>query len=248
MGINRLLARLRHVFSFSWAIEQGYVNETPFKRARQTVIKLATRVETPRQRRLVDDEEQRLLAHAGWHLRGLIIAALGTGCRIGELLTLQGRQVRCDSVGQPTLIDLAAEHTKTNEHRSIPIGQRLRAVLELRRMDPQGVPLSSEAYVFGTEAGERVRSVKTAWRATCRRAGIADLHFHDLRREFTCRLIESSAELHDVRDFLGHANITTTSRYLRSAPVRLVEALQRMEASATEPDDADERLQRVAVR
>ena len=45
VGINRLLARLRHVFS--WAIEQGYVNETPFKRARQTVIKLATRVETP---------------------------------------------------------------------------------------------------------------------------------------------------------------------------------------------------------
>ena len=42
VGINRLLARLRHVFS--WAIEQGYVNETPFKRARQTVIKLATRV------------------------------------------------------------------------------------------------------------------------------------------------------------------------------------------------------------
>jgi len=60
--------------------------------------------------------------------------------------------------------------------------------------------------------------------------------------------MESSAELHDVRDCLGHANITTTSRYLRSAPIRLVEALQRMEASATEPDDADERLQRVAVR
>ena len=64
----------------------------------------------------------------------------------------------------------------------------------------------------------------------------------------TCRLLESSADLHDVRDFLGHANITTTSRYLRSAPVRLAEALQRMEASAAEPDDADERLQRAAVR
>ena len=127
---------------------------------------------------------------------------------------------------QPILIELAAEHTKTNEHRSIPIGQRLRAVLGLRRMDPQGAPLSSEAYVFATETGERVRSVKTAWRATCRRAGIADLHFHDLRREFACRLLESSADLHDVRDFLGHANITTTGRYLRSAPVRLVEALQ----------------------
>ena len=47
-------------------------------------------------------------------------------------------------------------------------------------------------------------------------------------------LLEASADLHDVRDFLGHANITTTSRYLRSAPVRLAQALERMEASAAE--------------
>jgi integrase len=73
-----------------------------------------------------------------------------------------------------------------------------------------------------------------------RRAGIRDLHFHDLRREFACRLLESSADLHDVRDFLGHANITTTSRYLRSAPVRLAQALERMEASAETVADADE--------
>ena len=47
-------------------------------------------------------------------------------------------------------------------------------------------------------------------------------------------LLEASADLHDVRDFLGHANITATSRYLRSAPVRLAQALERMEASAAE--------------
>jgi integrase len=62
------------------------------------------------------------------------------------------------------------------------------------------------------------------------------------------RLVESSAGLHDAREFLGHANITTTSRYVRSTPVRLAQALERMEASAAEPDDADERLQRAAVR
>jgi len=37
-----------------------------------------------------------------------------------------------------------------------------------------------------------------------------------------CRLLESSADLHDVRSCLGHANITTTSRYVRSTPVRLI--------------------------
>lgn len=54
--------------------------------------------------------------------------------------------------------------------------------------------------------------IATTWHTACREAGIVDLRFHDLRREFACRLLESRAELHDVRDFLGHANLTTTSR------------------------------------
>lgn len=45
-------------------------------------------------------------------------------------------------------------------------------------------------------------------------------------------LIESSADQHDVRDFLAHANITTTSRYLRSTPLRLKKALAQLESGA----------------
>jgi len=115
-----------------------------------------------------------------------------------------------------------------------------RSVLEMRRTDPTGQLLPPDAYVFGNAVGERLTSIKTAWRNTCRRAGIEDLHFHDLRREFACRLLESRADLHDVRDFLGHANITTTSRYVRSTPVRLAQALERMEASAVTSADRDE--------
>src|SRR5262249_39069300 len=92
----------------------------------------------------------------------------------------------------------------------------------------------SSAYVFGNEVGEPVKSIRTAWALTCQRAGICDLHFHDLRREFASRLLESQADLHDVQMFLGHAAVTTPSRYLQSTPVRLERALARLEA-ATEP-------------
>ncbi len=51
---------------------------------------------------------------------------------------------------------------------------------------------------------------------------------------------KSKADLHDVRLFLGHANVTTTSRYVRSTPVRLAEALERMEASVEPTDDVAE--------
>ncbi len=63
-----------------------------------------------------------------------------------------------------------------------------------------------------------------------------------------CRLLESSADLHDVRDCLGHANITTTSRYVRSTPVRLAQALERMEAATETIVDADDKPHLAAVR
>jgi integrase len=102
-------------------------------------------------------------------------------------------------------------------------------VLEFRRHAPDGKEHPATAYVFGNEVGEPVKSIRTAWELTCQRAEVRDLHFHDLRCEFASRLLESQADLHDVQMFLGHAAITTTSRYLQSTPVRLERALARLE-------------------
>jgi integrase len=228
VGINRLLARVRHVFT--WAIKKkGCLDAHPFKRAGEVVVELETGAETARTRRLEVGEEERMLQAAGPHLRALIAAALSTGCRLGELLSLQWKQVRRDDQGCARWLVLPAGKTKTNEPRLIPVGPRLRAELEMRRTDVAGHEFGPDAYVFGNEVGEQIGSIKTAWRATCRRAGITGLHFHDLRREFGSRLLESGASQHDVKDFLGHANITTTSRYLKSTPLRLEKALERME-------------------
>ena len=224
VGCNRLLARLRHLFN--WAITENISDSSPFKRGDVTVVKLDHRAESERTRRLQPaepgrngepdkpGEEERLLLHASGHLRALIVAALSTGCRLGELLGLQWSQIRRDQDGLARWVVLPASKTKTHEERVLPISSNLRAELEMRRTDPRGEELPPDAYVFGNEVGEQVKSLKTAWRNTCRRAGIVDLRFHDLRREFACRLLESSADLHDVKDFLGHANIATTSRYL----------------------------------
>jgi integrase len=200
-----------------------------------------------------ESEEARLLKHAGPHLRGVIVAALTTGCRLGELLSLQWSQVRLDDKGQARWLVLSADKTKTAQLRTIPIGPRLRAELEMRRHAPDDKEHPSTAYVFGDEAGGEVKSIRRAWETAVLRAHghtpdwigkgklsrdsrdvlrSINLHFHDLRRQFACMLLESGADLHDVRDFLGHANITTTSRYLQSTPVRLAKVLDRMEAMA----------------
>jgi hypothetical protein len=143
--------------------------------------------------------------------------------------TLQWGDVRVDAAGRYRALILRAGKTKTGNLRVVPVSQRLAAVLEMLRTDPEGEDLPASAFVFGDEVGQNIASVKTAWRTACDQAGISGLHFHDLRREFACRLLESRAELHDVRDFLGHANITTTSRYLRSTTLRLERALSLLE-------------------
>jgi site-specific recombinase XerD len=96
----------------------------------------------------------------------------------------------------------------------------------MRRHAPDGALHSLSAYVFGDETGARVKSVKMAWELTVLRAHghtphwvqgksrrlappsrealrAINIRIHDLRREFACSLLESSADLHDVRDFLG---------------------------------------------
>ena len=224
IGIEHLMRTLRHMFN--WAIAEGYVDGTPFKRHGVSVIKVKSGLGNPRTRRLNPGEEELLLAHASAHLKALIIAALETGCRVGELLSLQWREVRWTE----NVILLLAAKTKTSEARDLPMTAKLRDVLEGLRRGPDGIEHDADRYVFGNEVGEKVGRVATAWSAACRRAGITNLHFHDLRREFASRLLESGAADHDVRDWLGHANITTTSRYLSTTRTRLQSVSKRFEA------------------
>lgn len=221
VGANRCLLRLRAFYN--WALANDYVAQTPFKRGTATVIHMFKEAE--RERRLEPGEEERLLAACNPHLRVLVTAALETCCRVGELLTLQWRHVRFDL----NEIRLPALNTKARRMRVLPMSQRLRALLDMRRHDPSGREFGPAAFVFGNAAGEPVGSVDTAWQAACRRADIHELNFHDLRREAGSRLLESGMPEHYVQRFLDHANLSTTSRYLKTTRRGMHEALTRVE-------------------
>jgi integrase len=74
--------------------------------------------------------------------------------------------------------------------------------------------------VFGNEVGERILSIKKEWKAVRAAAQVTNLKFHDLRREFGSRLLEVvGGNPSIVRDWLGHADLTTTNRYLATSAV-----------------------------
>lgn len=199
---NRDLALLRAVCN--WAVLGALLPRTPFRVGDVPAVRLAR--EEARTRRLQPGEAERLLAAAGG-LADLVVAALETGCRKGELLSLQWHQVRAQ-------LFLPAQKTKAKRDRRVPISSELARVLARRRLDPAGETLPPEAYVFGDEVGRRRHSIKTAWLATCKRAKIIDLHFHDLRREAGSRWMDAGVSLAEIQRWLGHANIAQTSTYL----------------------------------
>ena len=236
---NRCLGRLRAIFN--WAILKGYMDSTPFKVRGVTAVKLLP--ERRRYRRLEPGEEERLLTACNPNLRALVEAALETACRKGELLSLQWLQVRWEQ----NELYLPAVKTKSDRDRFIPISKRLRAILEMRQHDAAGEPMPSDAYVFGNEIGQRIQSVKRAWGTACRKAKIEGLRFHDLRREAASRLLEGQVPEHYVQAVLGHADLTTTSKYLATTRKGLHQVFQSYErrsadstTSATLSDATDQ--------
>ena len=108
---------------------------------------------------------------------------------------------------------------------------RLVAVLDMARYGPAGHLFGPEAYVFGSAVGARTKSVKAAWGTLCRKTGIRDLHFHDLRHEAGSRFLEAGWPLHEVQYMLGHADIKTTSTYLNVTLPRLHQSMRRFDQS-----------------
>jgi integrase len=220
--VNHDLKLLRKMFN--WGIRKGYVERTPFKIGTEPAIRLDR--ETPRNRRFEsEDDEQKLLDAATPHLRAVVTALLETACRPGEILSLQWRDV---SLERDEIL-IRAEKAKTRSARIIPISSRLRAVLELRQLDPRGETFGPEAFVFGDAVGRRVKSVREAWKAACAKAGISGFQLRDLRHEAGSRFEEAGIPITYVSKLLGHTNLTTTSRYLNIHRRELHRMMQRFE-------------------
>lgn len=247
-SINRTIELLRHMLN--WAIGREYLDRTPFRRGSETLIR-KLREDNKRRRRISEDEEARLLEHAPPLLRSMLVAALDTGMRRGEMLALRFTDI--DSVRG--LIVLRGETTKSRKTRIVPIATaRLAAVLKWLRLDAVGEEKPEDTLVFSDEIGQGVGSFRTTWVNTVLRAhGVPlkwsrqgnykepapecmaefrriNLHWHDLRHEYASRLVEKGVPLAQVRDLLGHAFITTTERYDNQKLENLQAAAARLES------------------
>jgi integrase len=156
-SINRTLGLLRHMLN--WAVGREYLDRTPFRRGTEVLIRMELE-DNKRRRRISEEEEGALLTVASPHLRSMIIAALDTGMRRGEMLALRF----ADIDWKRRMITLRGATTKSRRTRMMPIGTaRLLAVLEWLRLDSEGQHKGADVPIFSNEAGEPLKTFKKAW-------------------------------------------------------------------------------------
>ena len=171
-----------------------------------------------RNRRLVDDEEERLQAACAdarnpW-LRPVVVFAIETAMRAGEILESYGttdtetgvRPQKTQGL-QWSDVDLKKRtahlpKTKNGDARTVPLSSRAVATLE-------ALPHNLDGRVFGVT----YEGIHQSYVRACRRAGIEGLTFHDLRHEATSRLFEKGLNPMQVAAITGHKTLQMLKRY-----------------------------------
>ena len=207
--VNRDIECLRHLLY--WAVDEGLLAANPIARIR---LERERRKKKPV---LNLEEEALLLPAASLHLRNIVITALDTGMRRGEIL-----HQRWDDVDFARRL-LYVTHSKTpeGEAREIPLTQRVFDLLSTLRKD------SGLIFTFG---GLPIHSLKTGWKAAIRRAGIRYIRFHYLRHTFNTRLLELSVPREVRMALLGHTFGDTHESYEHVELPLKREAIKKLEA------------------
>jgi len=206
--VNRNLAVLKRMLNV--AVEWELIQDNALRRVKPL------RGERSCMRFLTDAEARSLLdacaRSRNEYLEPLVVLALNTGARKGELLGLRWKDVSFEAA------TLSFPQTKNGERKDIPINDA--ALDALRRLKR----ISGRDRVFG----RRDRSsfdFRSAWEVALKNAEISDFRFHDLRHTYASWATQAGMDIRRLQRLLGHKTLAMTQRYSHLGPKDLREAV-----------------------
>ena len=211
--VNRELALLKHMFNLAerWQLHQGTnpVRLVPF--LREDNLKFRT---------LSEAEERKLLACSPPYLREMILFAINTGLRSGEIFRLTWEEIDLDLKRiKPTV-------RKTRRALVLPLNDTAHKVLVGRHAVRHG------PYAFyNPSTGDRFKDCKLGLKGALRRAGLTGITWHTFRHTFASRLTRSGVDLVTVKELLGHSTVSVTMRYAHSDDETKRRAVDRLPTS-----------------
>jgi len=231
--VNKEVTLLSSIFRM--AIKEKVASANPCEELPKSVrAKIPAR--RKRNRRLSLEEEKALfnigLVGRREYLRSIAKVALFTGMRKGELLRLRRDDVNFGSVSLNRVIKgevweilpswLLIEKTKIGKPRTIPMSQRVAAILKRLCEDE-----TTGEYIFTSDkTGSRFIDTKKAFTSACREAKIVNLTFHDLRHTWSSRAAEMGVSEHVRRDILGHSATSMTGDYTHASTEEMERAME----------------------
>ncbi|HKS40337.1 MAG TPA: site-specific integrase [Blastocatellia bacterium] len=189
--VNRELQCLSKILST--ARDNGLISENPCSR-----VKLL-REDNKRTRYLTESEEEALMAvltgkHA--YLRPIVVLALQTAMRQGEIVNLRWPQV--DFYRDCIYVT----NTKSGKDRVVPMN-------EISRQELLALRDNGSERVFGNTLPQ----VKKSFKVATAKANIEDFRFHDLRHTAATRMADAGVDAFTIAAILGHATLQMASRY-----------------------------------
>lgn len=217
--VVRYMAALSHAFTIA-SNEWGWLEDNPLRKVRKPV--------EPRGRvRFLDEEERSKLLTACKQsdcesLYPVVVLALSTGMRQGEILSLEWPQV--DLVrGYIYLSD-----TKNGERRTVPLVSHAKELIlelsKIRRVD-------TKLLFPSTVKPQSPVAIRRPWGEALKAADIHDFRFHDLRHTAASYLAMNGASLAEIAEILGHKTLQMVKRYAHLSEQHTSRVLESMNRS-----------------
>ena len=209
---NRHLAMLSSMFNKG--VEWGLVVENSTRGIKPL------RENGARVRFLDQDEIHRLIEAASEDFRPILMTALHSGMRRGEILNLKWGDVDLKNR------IITVQDSKSGKKRTIPIDDTLNETLRVLSSRFQ------KGYVFlSPRTGERWVDFKKQFHAAVQKAGVEDFRFHDSRHTFASHLVMAGVDIKTVQELLGHATLTMTMKYAHLAPDHRARAIKILDSA-----------------
>ena len=210
---NRHLALIKAVFT--WAIRMGYTNRSP-------ALYIKALPEVTSDRRAMDDSQLQCWMEVCECWRNGKPDHEALALLMFLALTGETRHLRLEDVDWSRKV-ITLRHTKNGKLRRVPVCDKAFVLLTEQRQH-----LGDEGWVFpGKGTDTPVAEPRRLQKRLCEAAGIPPFTIHEMRHTFATKLIESGADIHTVKDLLGHSTIKVTELYLHASPARYHEVVNR---------------------
>lgn len=217
--VVRYLAALSHCLSVA-VKEYQWLDDSPMR-------KVAKPAEPRGRVRFLSEQERAALlsaceASANPYLLSVVVLALSTGMRAGEIMALEWRDVDL-ARGWLTL-----RETKNGDMRGVPLAGR---ALELVKEHARTRHRVDTPLLFPGKTPGKPMDLRQPWEKALKQAGIEDFHFHDLRHSAASYLAMNGASLNEIAAVLGHKTLAMVQRYAHLSESHKAGVVGRMNAA-----------------